>query len=110
MKELTNEERIANNRAIADSYYQAYDKKAVKNGAVYDVWQFAPHAEYWSPYFGNNLIDLEADPMSVEDSATMEAPSRKESRCLRFNVDSASILGQIFGKSDAAFKSLGGRL
>ena len=42
---------IANNRskAIAESYYHAYDKKAVKDGAVYDVWAFAPHAEYWSP-------------------------------------------------------------
>ena len=52
-----------------------YDKKAVKDGAVYDVWVFAPHAEYWSPYFGNNMIDLQENPVSVEDSATMEALS-----------------------------------
>lgn len=74
-KVLTNEERIANNRAIAESYYHAYDKKAVKDGAVYDVWAFAPHAEYWSPYFGNSMIDLQENPISVEDSATMEALS-----------------------------------
>lgn len=29
---LTTGERIANNAAIADSYYKAYDKKAVKTG------------------------------------------------------------------------------
>jgi len=74
-KVLTKEERIENNRAIAESYYHAYDKKAVKDGAVYDVWNFAPHAEYWSPYFGNNVIDLQTNPISVEDSATMEALS-----------------------------------
>lgn len=74
-KILTNEERIANNKAIAESYYHAYDKKAVKDGAVYDTWKYAPHAEYWSPYFGNNMIDLQENPISVEDSATMEALS-----------------------------------
>lgn len=74
-KILTNEERIANNAAIAQSYYSAYDKKAVKDSAVYDVWKFAPHAEYWSPYFGNSMIDLQENPISVEDSATMEALS-----------------------------------
>lgn len=74
-KNLSNEERIANNAAIADSYYHAYDKKAVKDGAVYDVWVFAPHAEYWSPYFGNSMIDLQENPISVEDFATMEALS-----------------------------------
>ena len=41
-KVLTSEERIANNRAIAESYYHAYDKKAVKDGAVYDVWPLRP--------------------------------------------------------------------
>lgn len=74
-KILTNEERIANNKAIAESYYHAYSKKAVKDGASYDAWVFAPHAEYWSPYFGNSMIDLQMNPISVEDSATMEALS-----------------------------------
>lgn len=50
-RKLTDMERIANNRAIAESYFHAYDKKAVKEGAVYDTWHYAPHAEYWSPYF-----------------------------------------------------------
>ena len=44
-KVLTDLERIANNRAIAESYYRAYDKKAVKDGAVYETWKYAPHAE-----------------------------------------------------------------
>ena len=72
---LSDLERIANNRAIAMSYYHAYDRKAVKDGATYDAWVFAPHAEYWSPYFGNSLIDLQENPISVEDSASMEALS-----------------------------------
>ena len=74
-KVLTDLERIANNKAIAESYFQSYDKKAVKDGAVYETWKYAPHAEYWSPYFGNSMIDLETNPISVEDSATMEALS-----------------------------------
>lgn len=72
---LTDMERIENNRAIAESYFHAYDKKAVKEGAVYDTWHYAPHASYWSPYFGGNMIDLQTNPISVEDSATMEALS-----------------------------------
>ncbi len=75
MKELTNQERIDNNRKIAEAYFTAYDKKAVKDGAAYDCWTYAPHAEYWSPYFGNDMIDLETHPISVAAAATMEALS-----------------------------------
>ena len=46
-----------------------------EDGATYDAWVFAPHAEYWSPYFGNSVIDLQENPISVEDSASMEALS-----------------------------------
>lgn len=74
-KVLTDLERIENNRAIAMSYYSVYDKTSVKDGSVYDAWVYAPHAEYWSPYFGGNMIDLQENPISVEDSATMEALS-----------------------------------
>ena len=74
-KILTNSELIENNRKIAETYFHAYDKKAVKDGAVYEGWRYAPHADYWSPYFGNELIDLEEHPISVEDAATMEALS-----------------------------------
>ena len=74
-KILTNEERIALNRDIAESYFAAYDKKAVKDGATYDNWRFAKNADYWSPYFGNGTIDLNTNPISVKDSATMEALS-----------------------------------
>ncbi len=74
-KVLTDEERIALNRSIAESYFAAYDKKAVKDGATYDNWEFAPNADYWSPYFGNGTINLSTNPISVEDSATMEALS-----------------------------------
>jgi len=74
-KVLNDMERIEKNRQIALSYYTVYDKKTVKDGAVYEKWVYAPHATFWSPYFGNNTIDLEVNPMSVEDAATMEALS-----------------------------------
>ena len=57
------------------SYYSVYDKTSVKDGSVYVAWVYAPHAEYWSPYFGGSMIDLQENPISVEDSATMEALS-----------------------------------
>ena len=74
-KILTDLERIENNRKIAMSYYAAYDKKAVKDGATYETWKYAPKADYWSPYFGNDTIDLETNPISVADAAMMEALS-----------------------------------
>ncbi len=72
---LTLEERIELHRRMAMSYYSAYDKKAVKDGATYDEWKFADDAVYFSPYFGDNLIELRTHPMSVKTSATMEALS-----------------------------------
>ena len=74
-KILNDMERMEKNKQIAESYYDVYSKKAVKDGAVYDKWVFAPHATYWSPYFGNNKIDLGINPVSVKDSATLEALS-----------------------------------
>ena len=74
-KVLTNEERMSLNKRLAESYFAAYDKKAVKDGATYDDWKFAEDADYLSPYFGNGTIDLHEYPISVEDSATMEALS-----------------------------------
>lgn len=72
---LTNEQRLSLNKSLAESYFAAYDKKAVKDGATYDNWKFAENADYWSPYFGNGTINLSTNPISVEDSATMEALS-----------------------------------
>ncbi|MCH4193275.1 MAG: hypothetical protein LKF52_13285 [Butyrivibrio sp.] len=72
---MTLEERIEKHRKMAESYYHAYDQEAVKDGSTYDEWVFAPHAIYWSPYFGDQTIDLEVYPMSVRKSATMEALS-----------------------------------
>ena len=74
-KILNDIERIEKNKQIAESYYAVYSKKTVKDGAVYDKWVFAPHATYWSPYFGNNKIDLGVNPISVQDGATLEALS-----------------------------------
>ena len=75
MQKLTERERIEKNERIARAYYAAYDKKAVKDGAVYEDWVYAKGATYWSPYFGNGVIDLDSTPISVEDSAMLEALS-----------------------------------
>jgi len=72
-KELNIEERIALHRRMAESYRDAYFEKAVKDGATYDEWKYAEDALYWSPYFGDNVIELSKHPISVKESATMEA-------------------------------------
>ena len=72
---LNLEQRIAMHRQMAESYFNAYQVKAVKDGATYTEWKFADDAVYWSPYFGNELIDLKTHPISVAKSATMEAKS-----------------------------------
>ena len=73
MGKLSLEERVDLHRRMAKSYYNAYDAKAVKDGATYDAWRFADDAIYWSPYFGQEVIQLRDHPISVVDSATMEA-------------------------------------
>ena len=65
--------RLEHHRKMAESYHMAYVDRTVEGGASYEEWKFAPHAQYWSPYFGNNVIDLDTNPMSVRQSATMEA-------------------------------------
>lgn len=70
---LSLEERIALHRRMAESYHNAYFEQAVKDGATYEEWKFADDALYWSPYFGDNVIDLRTNPISVKTSATMEA-------------------------------------
>ncbi len=72
-KKLNLEERIALHRRMAESYRNAYNAKAVKDGATYEEWIFADDALYWSPYFGDNVIELITHPISVQASATMEA-------------------------------------
>lgn len=79
-KKMSLEERIEHHRKMAESYHLAYQNQTVEAGATYDEWKFAPHAIYWSPYFGDNLIDLSNYPMSVRQSATMEAATY----CLTF--------------------------
>ncbi len=70
---MTLAERIEHHRRMAESYHAAYLNQTVQEGETYTEWTFAPHAEYWSPYFGDNLIDLDNWPMSVRKAATMEA-------------------------------------
>ncbi|GAA3808382.1 hypothetical protein CSO01_18060 [Cellulomonas soli] len=60
-------------RRMAESYHAAYARLAVKEGASYEEWVFSDDAVYWSPYFGNELIELRSHPISVSTSATMEA-------------------------------------
>lgn len=69
----TLEERLQYHLDMAKSYYAAYEKRTVEDGAKYDNWVFADDAVYWSPYFGDNLIELKSNPMSVQQSAVMEA-------------------------------------
>lgn len=72
---MTLEERLAHHKQMAESYHAAYLKQTVQEGATYEEWQFAPHATYWSPYFGDRVIDLDHAHISVQASATMEAAS-----------------------------------
>ena len=72
-KKLTLEERVDLHRRMAESYHNAYNEKAVKEGATYNEWVFADDAVYFSPYFGQGLINLKEHPVSVTASATMEA-------------------------------------
>jgi len=67
------EARLEHHRRMAESYHSAYDRKAVKEGSTYDEWVFSDDAVYWSPYFGDNLIELKSNPMTVQQSAKMEA-------------------------------------
>jgi hypothetical protein len=73
-KILTPEERIKVSENLATSYRDVYTKKTVKTGKTFE-WVFADNATYWSPYFGNTLIDLSKAPVSVEDSSSFEALS-----------------------------------
>lgn len=70
---MTLEQRLARHEQMAQGYRSAYNKHTVENGEEYSDWVFAPHAEYWSPYFGDKLIDLETNPISVRQAAAMEA-------------------------------------
>lgn len=60
-------------RSMAQSYFEAYQKQDVQKGQTYDNWIFSDDATYWSPYFGDEQILLKTHPMSVKDSASMEA-------------------------------------
>lgn len=70
---MTLADRIEHHRRMAESYCSAYQAHTVEDGATYQEWVFAKGAKYWSPYFGDNVIDLDSYPMSVRQSATMEA-------------------------------------
>lgn len=66
-------ERIELHRRMALAYYGAYQGRDVQDGQTYAEWRFAPEAVYWSPYFGTEEIELATHPVSVQQSATMEA-------------------------------------
>lgn len=76
----TLEARIDRHRRMAYSYRDAYVKRTVENGETYEEWVFAADAKYWSPYFGDNVINLSTYPISVRQSATMEA----DAYCISF--------------------------
>jgi hypothetical protein len=66
-------ERVALHQRMAESYRDAYGRHAVQEGDTYSEWTFAPDAVYSSPYFGSEVIELATHPISVRQSATMEA-------------------------------------
>ena len=73
MPELTLLERLDLHRRMAESYHAGYAERSVQDGQTYTDWQFGPTATYASPYFGDEEIDLATHPISVKQSATMEA-------------------------------------
>lgn len=70
---LTPADRVELHRRMAESYHAAYQRNTVQAGQTYAEWVFAPDAVYWSPYFGSEVIPLATHPVSVQESATMEA-------------------------------------
>lgn len=70
---LTLEQRLDLHRRMAHSYHEGYTERAVQDGATYTDWVFSPKATYLSPYFGSEEIELATYPVSVRESATMEA-------------------------------------
>ena len=70
---ITPADRVGLHRRMAESYHAAYQDRAVQDGETYTEWVFAPDAVYWSPYFGTEVIELATHPVSVQESATMEA-------------------------------------
>lgn len=66
-------EHIRFNERLALSYRDAYKTNSVRNHSIYEAWKFAKGATYWSPYFGDEMIDLNKSPVSVADSAAFEA-------------------------------------
>lgn len=70
---LTVAQRLDLHTRMAESYHQGYAQRSVQEGQTYTDWVFAPTATYSSPYFGSEVIDLTTHPISVRESATMEA-------------------------------------
>lgn len=68
------EERIAQNRRVAEGYRDAYLTKTVEQGERYSSWSFAPDASYSSPYWtGEAVIVLSEQPIEAGKTAIMEA-------------------------------------
>lgn len=67
-------DRVEMNQEIAEGYRNAYMQKEVEGGKRYDAWNFAPGAEYVSPYWtGDEIWILGDQPMEAGKTAIMEA-------------------------------------
>lgn len=70
------EEKIARHRRMAEAYFHAYDRKAVKEGEKYESWKFSDEATGWYPYFmGDEIINLKAVGLDPFEAARLEAAS-----------------------------------
>ncbi len=68
------EDRVAMNQRIAEGYRNAYMRKGVEEGERYEAWNFAPNAEYVSPYWTNDEIWILGDQqIEAGKTAIMEA-------------------------------------
>ncbi len=69
---LTPAEKMEYHRKMAETYHDAYARRAIdeKN---YQAWVMAPHAQFWSPYFGDKAIDLDDGIRAMQEFGVNEA-------------------------------------
>ena len=69
---MTPAEKMEYHRKMAETLHDVYTRRAI-NENNYQAWVMAPHAAFWSPYFGNQVIDLEDDLDTMQKFGINEA-------------------------------------
>ena len=89
-------EKMEYHRKMAETYHDAYARRAIdeKN---YQAWVMAPHAQFWSPYFGDKAIDLDEGLSAMQEFGVNEAVV-----CMKAMPD-YSLLGFKSYPSEAGF-------